>query len=245
MRVGVRAISGIAGAVALGFSPGPALAAAPGAGAEFDSSSANYEPPPTIRRGGFAMAISQGFGLGAYNGYPLTFAALNDPDGERSTGPAFTTNFNLWLGAGLRDWLTVGVGFSALSAIGQNLGSTAGVLFHVEAFPMFTWGGFYQDLGFAFDGGVGMSLMASPDDKKFEEPIAEGGAMSTLGFSAFWEPLRFWHFSAGPQLTYVYSFSQTMNVNQGTLGFRMALYGVQPAKKESVETAFGVSRGGM
>ena len=190
------------------------------------------------------MAISQGLGMGEYRGYPLTFAALNDPNGERSTGPAFTSNFNLWLGVALRDWLTVGLGFSALAGFGENQGSNVGLLFHAEAFPMFAWGGFYQDLGFAFDGGIGTSLLATTDDKKFEDPIAEGGAMSTLGLSAFWEPLRFWHFSAGPQLSYMYSFSQTMHVNQVTLGFRMSLYGVQP-KKQSVETAAFGMRGAM
>jgi hypothetical protein len=246
MRVSACVASCMTGLAVLVLLPGRALGAAPGAGAEFDNSSANYEPPPTVRRGGFAMAINQGFGVGEYRGYPLTFEALSDPDGERTTGPAFATNFNLWLGVGLRDWLTVGLGLSALGAYGQNNASNLGILFHAEAFPLFAWGGFYQDLGLAFDGGIGASLMAASDDTKFEDPIAEGGAMSTLSFSAFWEPLRFWHFSAGPQFSYVYAFSQTMQVNQATLGFRMSLYGVQPAKKDDADTAtFGTSAGGL
>jgi hypothetical protein len=138
----------------------------------------------------------------------------------------------LWLGGSPRDWLTTGLGFSLLSTRGQAMGTGVGILAHVEFFPLYSLGGTFHDLGVGFDGGLGISLLFENDDKKLEDPIAESGSLSTLGFSLFWEPIRVWHLSMGPTATYIYGFSQTMNINQFTLGFRGALYGVQPKKKK-------------
>lgn len=223
------------------FSTSPAFAAPPGQGALFDSSESNYDPGPPLRRGGFAAGFVQGFGVGNYQGYPLSIAALNDPDGEQSTGLAFTSTFGLWVGGSLRDWLTVGVGFFAMGASGEARGSDVAFMLHLETYPLFSLGGFYEDLGIGLDGGLGTAALAAKDDTKFEDPIAEGGSMSTLAISAFWEPLRFWHFSLGPQFMYTHSFSQTMHVNQGTLGIRMSVYGTQPQKKPTAR-AFGEPR---
>lgn len=208
-----------------------AAAAAPGAGATFENNPINYPPPKTERRGGFAMALSSGYGAGSYVGYPLEVAALNDPSQRASTGVGLATHFSMWLGGALRDWLATGIGIALLSNSGQARGTTAAFIFHAEAYPLYAYGGQFKNLGLAFDGGIGASLLYENSDKSFEDPIAEGGAMSNLGLSVFWEPLRFWNFSAGPILTYNKAFSQSMQVNQVTLGFRTALYGVQPKKK--------------
>lgn len=208
----------------------PAHAAAPGAGTTFEDNPINYVPPATQRRGGFALALNVGYGIGSYRGYPAEVAALGDPDQRVATGPALSTLVGLWLGGALRDWLTVGTGLSLRGAMGEVIGSAPTVLFRVEAFPLFSLGGLYQDLGVGFDGGLGISALVDKDSPR--DPLAEGGAMSSLALSVFWEPLRFWHFSAGPELSYMHAFSQTMTVDQATLGFRLALYGVQPKKKK-------------
>lgn len=226
---------------ALLLSTSPSWAAPPGQGAMFDSTGSNYDPGPPVRRGGFAAGFIQGFGVGNYRGYPLSITALNDPNGEQSTGVAFTSTFGLWVGGSLRDWLTVGAGFFAMGASGDVRGSDVAFMLHLETYPFFSWGGLYQDLGIGLDGGLGTALLAAKDDTKFEDPIAEGGSMSTLAVSAFWEPLRFWHFSMGPQFVYTHGFSQTMHVNQATLGIRMSVYGVQP-KKDAQSSAFGQAR---
>lgn len=221
----------------------PAQAAAPGAGASFDEARVNYQPPPATRRDGFAMGLSYGVGLGSFSGFPLEAAALNDPSQEVSTGPGLATNFSFWLGGALRDFLTFGLGVTTMSTSGSKLGVEPAFLVHIEAFPLFYRGGFFEDFGVAFDGGLGIGFIGEKGQNPAEEPLAEGGSMSLVGLETFWEPLRFWNVSAGPSLSYRYSFSQSMQVHQGMLGFRMALYGVQPKKrKQQTETA---SRGGF
>lgn len=210
------------------------LAAAPGSGATFDDSHVNYDPGPTERRGGFAMGVSQSFGFGVYSGYPLEVAALNDPNAKQTTGPALASQFNLWLGAALRDFLTVGVGVAIMSTQGANVGGDFALILHLEAYPFFYMGRFLRDFGLTFEGGLGVGgIVERKDVVSTGEPLADGGAMSTVGVGALWEPLRFWHFSAGPVVNYVHGFSQTMNVNQGTLGFRFVFYGTQPKKKSA------------
>lgn len=212
---------------------GQTFAAAPGAGATFETNPVNYVPPPTERRGGFAMAVDFGYGIGSYRGYPLDVAALNDPSKKRSTGPAFASQTSLWFGGALRDWLTTGIGLSLRSASGDVIGASPSIIFRVETFPLFSLGGTFRHLGLGFDGGLATAAIVSKDKKERDEPLAEGGALSSVGLVLFWEPLQFWHFSAGPQLTYVHGFSQTMHVDQATLGFRLALYGVQPKKPKT------------
>jgi hypothetical protein len=209
----------------------PCFATAPGGQVSFDADSVSYQPPPTERRGGFAMAATLGYGIGVYRGYELSVDALNDPNGQKTTGPAVASQIALWFGGSPRDWLTAGLGLSLLSAQNESTASGMAFMAHVEFFPLYYLGGTFHDLGLGFDGGLGVATMFDKADKDFETPIAESGSLSTLGFSAFWEPWRAWHFSFGPTANYVYGFSQTMNVNQFTIGFRGALYGVQPKKK--------------
>lgn len=218
-----------------------AHAAAPGSGATFDESNVNYDPGPAQRRGGFMIGISQHMGYGVYRGYPLEVSALNDPDELQTTGPAFASQINVWLGAALRDFFAFGVGVTTMGAQGKQIGGTFGFLIHLEAYPLFYKGGFYQDFGLTFDGGLAASVILEREDGKAGDTVAEGGSMSTLGFGAFWEPLRFWHFSAGPAVNYVYGFSQTMRAHQGTLGFRFVFYGKQPKRTKSTERPVGTS----
>src|SRR6188768_99055 len=88
------------------FLASPLWAAAPGSGATFDEAAVNYDPGPPQRRGGFYMGFQQALGVGAYTGYPLEVAALNDPDQKQTTGPGLASQFSLWLGASVRDYFS-------------------------------------------------------------------------------------------------------------------------------------------
>jgi hypothetical protein len=238
-RAGVRAsdsvmriVSGLSSFCVATFLSLSAHATAPGGQVTYDVESVSYQPPPTERRGGFAMGVSGSYGLGVYRGYPLSVDALNDPNGRQSTGASLATNTSLWLGGTPRDWLSAGLGLALLSAnFNEARGVAAALVVHVEAFPLYSLGGTLENLGLGFDGGIGVATLFDPEDKEFEDPLAESGSLSTLGFSAFWEPIRFWQVSMGPTVSYIHGFSQTMNVNQFTIGWRSALYGVQPKKK--------------
>jgi hypothetical protein len=195
----------------------------------YDDSSEQYRPPKTERRGGFATATTIAYGLGEYQGYPLEVAALNDPSQKRSTGATLTSSLSVWFGGSPRDWITTGLGLSLMSGgLGETIGNATGILFHLEGFPLYSLGGTYRNLGLGFDGGLGVGLLFDKDDTERQEPVAESGSLSTLGFSAFWEPITFWRMSMGPAVTYTHAFSQTMVINQITLGFRTALYSSQP-----------------
>ncbi len=230
MRKGPVQVGLLLGGLSL-LTSGLAQAAAPGSGATFDESSVNYDPGPTERRGGFTMGLSNSIGFGSYRGYPLEVAALNDPNGREMTGPAMATQLSLWLGATMRDFLTFGVGASMMSAQGRQIGGQFAFLVHLEAYPFFYKGGGYRDFGLSFDGGLGAGVILDREDGKPGDEVANGGSLSTLGLGAFWEPVRFWHFSLGPTVNYVYAFSQTMEAHQGTLGIRFVFYGSQPKKK--------------
>jgi hypothetical protein len=217
---------GLAAPVAALFLSTPALATAPGGN---DSSFVSYQPPPAVRRDGFAMGLSVGVGLLAADGYPNTVQALSDPTAEVRTGLVPGASLSLWLGGALRDWLTFGIGFRSSSGFSPDrLTSLPALLLHVEGFPLFFKGGHFKDLGLALDGGLGSGTIFGVIDQKALDPLASGGAMSFLGLTAFYEPLRFWHFSAGPGIGYMHAFSQSLTSHQVLLSFRLTFYGNQP-----------------
>lgn len=215
-----------------------AHAAAPNGSPAYDSENINYKPGAPERRGGFAMALTTGYGAGVHRGYELSIDALNDPNGQKTTGVTVATNTSLWFGGAIRDWITTGVGISLTSApFTDPIGGGGAFIFHVEGFPLYSLGGQFRNLGLGLTGGIGVASLLDKDDPK-GDPVAESGALSTLHLTAFWEPWTPWHFSMGPALVYTRGFSQTMNIDQVTLNFRAALYGVQPKKKPK-ETAQG------
>lgn len=209
-----------------------AWAAAPGDLGN-DSNHVSYDPGPTLRRGGFALGVETGAGVAHYAGYPNEVAKLGDPQFRRSTGAGLGTELGLWLGGALRDWLTVGLGASLASAQGGGtVGSGFGLLFNVEAFPLFNHGKALRDLGLGFSGGVAFGVLFDEEDTAFTDPVANGGVMSRLSGSVFYEPFRFWHFSSGPRISYTHAFSQSLSIHQVVGGWRLVFYGVQPKNSE-------------
>jgi hypothetical protein len=197
-----------------------------------DSSYVNYEPPPTVRRGGFAMGLSLGLGAGTVSGFPNKVESLSDPRAEVFTGPALAGNLSLWLGGAIRDWFTIGLGFRSTTGVGDDkVASLPAALLHLEGFPLFFKGGAYQHLGLAFDGGLGGGSIFNAQATPGEGALAYGGSMSFVGLTAFYEPLRFWQFSAGPGLSYTHAFSQSLISHDVLLTFRLTFYGNQPRSK--------------
>lgn len=215
-------------------SAGGAAAAPPGGSVGGDNNAVSYSPEPSTRRDGFALGVTSSFGLSQGTGFQNTVASISDPESRQSTGFELGNNFTLWLGGAIRDWLSVGVGVSSTATLtGSPMAANPAFVLHVEGFPLFYRGGTWQDLGIALEGGLGTAVLLDPNKGNDQKPLAEGGAMSTLGVTVFYEPLRFWHFSAGPSLSYLHSFSQSMNTDHVLLGFRLSLYGVVPRPEKS------------
>ena len=59
----------------------------------------------------------------------------------------------------------------------------------------------------------------------FVERVAEGEATAAVGTSVFFEPIRFWMCSTGPELSYNYQFSRSISAHQFVVGWRLVLYG--------------------
>lgn len=181
----------------------------------------DYDAPPTQRRGGFTAGLSYAPGFLAATGYPNKLDEIGAPEFERSVS-GFGSGSSLWLGGALRDWLVFGIGVGSRTNPDQTF-TSGGLVFRVEAFPLYSLGGTYRDLGVLGEFGGGGSTISEDD-----ETVADGGFTSLVGLGVFWEPWQFWHFSAGPVAQYTHEFSQSMSAHAATLGLRMAFYGVQP-----------------
>ncbi len=185
----------------------------------------SYAPPPTERRGGFTVGIAYGISLTNYSGYPNEVAKLSN-DFRQTTGVRLGSGGVLWVGGALRDWLTVGVGAVGASSFdGNPAGTSGGFILHIEAFPLWSLGGLYEDLGVSMDFGAVGATINDPEG----ETVADGGSMSHVNVGLFYEPFEFWQLSSGPSLWYTHQFSQTMTTNQVLFGWRLVFYGAQPS----------------
>lgn len=207
----------------------PSLASAAPPGGSNDDNLISYERPETERRGGFAIGMTTGLSLVDFSGYPNRVSAIGDAAQEERTGANLGSNFGFWVGGSPRDWITLGAGIASTGTLGGDYrASNAAFVLHAEVFPLYSLGGTFRDLGLSVDGGPSFGAMYASDDKDFENVLADGGSMSFLASTIFWEPIRFWHFSTGPAFVASHSFSQTLTVNQFALSWRIVFYGDQP-----------------
>jgi hypothetical protein len=172
------------------------------------------------RRSDFMLGGSAGLTLGNGYGYPNEVDKIDNPAYVADTGAAFGTTFDLWLGGALRDWLNFGLGVKSFGIEGsdQQL-SGFGFIFRIEAFPFFAEDDKLQDVGMLASFGLGGAQIERDGDQ-----VADGGAVSIVGFGAFWEPWRFGGFAAGPSIDYSHLFSQSLYSYAVTGGIRLAFY---------------------
>jgi hypothetical protein len=197
----------------LGLSPREAQAAT--------EDGAPFAAPPSVRRSGFVLGLSGGLSLGSANGYPNDVAEIGLPEFEVGTGLGVNSGNALWIGGSLADWFNVAVGFQRVSFKGNGLDATGGNLhIRLEAFPLFYRGGAWQDLGLTFSAGTGNVTV-----ERDGESVAEGEGASAVGFGAFFEPIRFWQLSTGPDIIYTHQFSRSMSAHLFVVGWRLAFYG--------------------
>lgn len=184
----------------------------------------DYKAPPTERRGGFVLGVSAGGGFGTVRGYPNQVGEIGDSAFLQSVD-AFSVGNSIWIGGGLRDWLTVALTLDGNAARErERAAASQSIGIRVEGFPLYSLGGEWKDLGIVGLFGAGGALVVDND----EETLADGGIMSAVGFGAFYEPWQFWQFSAGPQIGYTHQFSESLKSYTVTAGLRMVFYGAQP-----------------
>lgn len=176
--------------------------------------------PKTERRGDFTLGASAGLLVGNATGYPNEVGKIDNSAYVADPGPGVGYHYTVWLGGALRDWFTFALGLDGLSyqRRGMDVAGT-GFVFRVEVFPLFD--AFPQGRDLGLYGSVGLGGLTI---KEGSETRADGGAMSLVGLGAFYEPLRFGSFSAGPTVEYQQLFSQTVNMQSATAGMRLAFY---------------------
>jgi hypothetical protein len=189
-----------------------------------ESDYADYEAPATERRGGFMLGLGAVGGFGNVRGYPNEISQINVPEFERAVD-GFSFGNALWIGGAIRDWLTFGVGLSTrVASSGEFTAQNQAFMFNLEGFPLYALGGEWRDVGVSGQFGAGGALIVDEE----EDTVADGGLMSIVGFSAFYEPWQFWHFSTGPTLSYTHEFSETLRSHTLAAGMRFVFYGDQP-----------------
>jgi hypothetical protein len=176
---------------------------------------------PAVRREGIMVGVAGGLTLNAASGYPNDVSQIGLPEFEATTGLGVSTGGALWLGGALADWLNIGLGAVGGSFEHRGLQASGGSFgLRIEAFPLFSRGGFYQDLGMSFTAGVGGYTL-----KRGGETVAEGEATSSVGVGALYEGFRFWRISTGPQIEYTHQFSRSLSSHLFIIGWRAAFYG--------------------
>jgi hypothetical protein len=184
---------------------------------------ASWENAPATRRSGFTFGLAGGLLMGSSRGYPNRFDAIDHVDYYADVA-GVGSGGELWIGGALADYFVFGLGLDGGSWKNGSLQSTGGAfVFHLEAFPLFSLGGPWRDVGLFANFGTGSRQITYLNG----ENRAGGGGMSAAGIGVFWETWRFLgnHVTTGPFAAYTYMGNNTLSNDMFTLGFRSAFYG--------------------
>jgi hypothetical protein len=187
---------------------------------EFESS---YDPGKAERRSDVAVGLLLGAAAGAVSGYPNELAKLDDPKYQANTGFGGGTSGGVWVGGALRDWFVFGVGLAVGTVSGHGYHSTGtAFVFHLEAYPLFSRGGAWKDVGVIGEFGAGGRTIT----RGATTSLAEGGLLSIATVGVVYEPIHLGsHVSAGPLVEFTYQGSQSLTATFGTIGLRASFYG--------------------
>jgi hypothetical protein len=182
-----------------------------------------WDAKPATRRSGFTAGLMGGLSFGTAVGYPNDFSKW-DQSAYRSATSGVGSGGTIYFGGALTDWFTFAIGFEGSNYGGNNNFSKEwAILFHTEAFPLFSLGRVYQDLGVFVDIGTGMATINRRSDKA---EYSSSGSLSIAGLGAFWETWRVeGHIALGPFLSGTYESSDSVTRVFGIAGFRAAFYG--------------------
>jgi hypothetical protein len=206
------------------FAQAPSSAGVRRPGSPLDESEKGlWDAKPATRRSGFTAGLMGGLSFGTVVGYPNDFSKWDQP-AYRSATSGIGNGGTIYLGGALTDWFTFGIGFES-STYGGSRNFTRGwaILFHTEAFPLFSLGGGYRDIGIFADVGTGMATIHRRSD---EAEYSSSGSLSIGGLGVFWEPWRLaGHIALGPFLSGTFEASDSLTRVFGLAGFRAAFYG--------------------
>ena len=197
--------------------PKSADAAAP------DASEPAWQKAPAARRGGFTAGFTLAGALGTAAGFPNDVKKIGREAFYTETGLSAGGAGLVWVGGALTDWFVFSVGLGMSTLVGDTTTqSSVGFMFRVEAFPLWTLGERWRDLGVMLEAGTGTTAVTANADPDVE--LVSGGAPSRIGAGAFFEAFRPWKLAIGPFASYGYAFSETIRRGEVSLGVRTVIY---------------------
>jgi hypothetical protein len=188
-----------------------------------DKATPAWDSARATHRSGFVVGVAAGFGVMAFSGFPNDAREIGLQRYYTETGASLGTMSALWFGGALADWFTFGIGFStgSMPLLSAQKASSGGLIFHMEAYPLFALGGRYRDLGAMFDAGTGSALVTPKDSEK---KLIDGGSASQIGAGAFYEGFKGWKIKHGPFVEGSYVWSDSVRRPAVFFGWRAALY---------------------
>lgn len=181
-----------------------------------------WETAPHEHRGGFAMGVILGLGVGASNGFPADTRKIGRAEFYTESGLGLATTSTLWIGGALADWLTFGVGGGFGVIVNEETISPAPTaVFHTDVYPLYALGGALRNLGVTLDFGLGF---ARTEDRETEDLLIDAGGASHVFAGVLFEGIEVWKLKMGPFAGVHYLFSETIRRPAAILGFRTSLY---------------------
>ena len=159
----------------------------------------------------------------AFSGYPNDTRKIGLASHYTETGASVGGMGSLWIGGALSDWFTFGLGFTggSMPLLSDQKATAGGLIFHIEAYPLFTRGGRWRDVGMMFDAGTGSATVTPKDsDKK----LIDGGSGSMIGGGPFYEGFKLWKLKGGPFVEGSYVWSDSVRRPALFFGWRTSLY---------------------
>lgn len=178
---------------------------------------------PRPHRSGFVVGLALGSGIVAFSGYPNDTRKIGLLSHYTETGASIGGLGSLWFGGALSEWFTFGLGFTggSMPLLSDQKATSGGLIFHLEAYPLFMRGGRWRDLGVMFDAGTG-SATVTPKDS--ETKLIDGGAGSMIGGGPFYEGFKLWKLKGGPFVEGSYVWSDSVRRPGVFFGWRTSLY---------------------
>ncbi len=178
------------------------------------------KPSDATWRKGFQIGLSLGLGPGAANGYPADARKIGRAAFYTESGVGFGSYGALWLGGALADGFCFGAGVGGGTILSDGLRSAEwNVLFHGDAYPLFSLGEAWRDLGLTMEAGTGFATTMNDAD----DVLVDGNGSAYVSAAVFWEGLSLWKLRSGPFVGVHYLFSETMRRPLALAGFRTVL----------------------
>lgn len=182
-----------------------------------------WDTQRATHRSGFVVGLALGTGVTAFSGYPNDSRKIGLASHYTETGASIGSSFSIWIGGALSDWFTFGLGFTggSMPFLGDQKATASGIIFHIDAYPLFPRGGHWRDLGITFNAGTG-SAMVTPKDS--DKKLIDSGSGSLLSGGPFYEGFKLWKTRGGPFVEASYMWSDSVRRPGLFFGWRTALY---------------------